>query len=87
MALLNSPVAPAGSPWKTSSPTRSFLSATACASAVSSTTEPREVLMRYAPGFIAPRNSAFTRCFVSAVAATLIVTMSESRATSSGLWA
>ena len=41
----------------------------------------------FAPGRIAARNSAFTRCLVSALAATLMVTMSESRATSSGLWA
>ena len=55
--------------------------------AASSTTDPREVLMRYAPGRIAARNSAFTRCLVSALAATLMVTASAWCATSSGVWA
>ena len=78
---------PAGSFWKTSSPARIPFSSTARFNAASSTTEPREVLMRYAPGRIAARNSAPTRCFVSALAATLIETASDSRATSSGVCA
>jgi len=69
-------VPPAGSSWKTSSPARICFASIARASAASSTTEPREVLMRYAPGRMAARNSAFTRCFVSAVAETLTVTAS-----------
>ena len=81
------PVLPAGSFSNTSRPARSFFSRTACSSAASSTTDPRDVLMRYAPGRIAARNSAFTRCLVSAVEATLTETASDWRATSSGVCA
>ena len=35
---------------------------------------------------MAARNSALTSCFVSAVAATLMLTMSLCRATSTGVW-
>ena len=85
MFIRLSPPLPAGSFWKTSSAARMPRSRTAFSSAASSTTEPREVLMRYAPGRIAARNSAFTRCLVSAFAATLTLTASLSRATSSGV--
>jgi hypothetical protein len=85
--LVKAPVPPAGSLAKTSSPARIFFSRTACSSAASSTTEPREVLIRYAPGRIAARNSAFTSCFVSAFAATLTDTASDTRATSTGVCA
>ena len=49
--VVKSPVAPAGSLAKTSSPTRSPRSRTAAASAAWSTTSPRAVLMKIAPGF------------------------------------
>ena len=72
-----------GSSANTSRPARTWPASSAASSAASSTTSPREVFTRIAPGFIAARKSASTRFLVSADDGTCRLTTSE-EASSSG---
>src|SRR5438034_7272072 len=76
----------AGSRSYTSRPAPAMVRAlSAATSACSSTTSPRAVLMRNAPGFISLRRRASIRCRVSGVAGQCSDTKSASRTTSSTL--
>lgn len=84
ISVTNSPVPAAGSLANTSRAARSPLALIAATSAGSSTTSPRDVLMKNAPSFMAWKKAAPGSPRVSALRATWTLTMSATVATSSG---